>query len=361
MSARFATHDRGVVSTFDIVGSYFVDSFFNHVYAGARAALAAGAGDSLTDEYVRRLQAYVLGVKSDERCYGDVVRGVHLYFTRTTRYTTLGFAEFVNRIVGACVPGDYFRQFTPQDKDELLSSVLCDLVSALAVCITTPEMLRLVIDNHDRTPDVTIRMLQDTAVSSLLEKRASLHNKFLQKVGQADPQDSSISVLKQALRRLVREKTEAVAAAAAAEAAAVAARGDLRSARSRAAKLTRLVELLRAERDQGQTAAAAAACLPSRDTLAEGSPGRDAFGSLACSGRGRRAAAVLPRGNGSDGDRGADSDNSDNSASSVAGDSSDAAGATSDAAGAYAPVEADTEVSSVPESLFDRLTKEFDG
>ena len=273
MSEKFASHDPRVVSVFEIVGAYFTDTVFNHVHHSAKVNLTGGS--SLTDEYVRRIQAYVLGVKNDGRCYSDVVQGVHAYFTGTTRFTTLGFAEFVDRVVGVCVPDEYFRQFSPQDKDELLSSALCDLVSNLAAFATKPDMLRRIIDGHDKTPDVTIRMLQDAAVNSLITKRAALHNKFLRKMGQARdtvPVDV-VDDMKRALRRLVKEKTEAEARAGLAEERADLAEAGLRKqsrdSRQREAKLLKLVELLRRGRDEGAAAVGVGLCMPRRDTLAE--------------------------------------------------------------------------------------------
>jgi hypothetical protein len=247
MAAGFASHDPKVLSILEIAGSYQVDCLFNHVYAGARSNLGGGA--SLTDEYIRRVQAYVLGVKSDERCYGDVVQGLHRYFASTTRYTALSFADFVDRVVGVCIPEDYFRQLTTQDKDEMLGSILCDLVSNLAAFVTRPDALRRVIDEHDRAPAVTIRMLQDEAVRVLLAKRAALHNKFLCKMGQAREHVAMdvVDDMKRALRRLAKEKTEALVQAEEAEEAAGHLKKELAAAREREAKLRQLVELLRAE------------------------------------------------------------------------------------------------------------------
>jgi hypothetical protein len=277
-AGKFASHDPRVVSVFEIVSAYFCDTYYNHVHHSAKTNLTSGA--SLTDEYVRRIQAYVIGVKNDGRCYSDVVQGVHTYFTGTTRFTTLSFAEFVNRIVGVCVPEEYFRQFSPQDKDEMLSSVLCDLVSNLAAFATKPDMLRRIIDGHGTTPEVTIRMLQDAAVNALITKRAALHNKFLRKQGQARDTVSMdiVDDMKKALRRLVKEKAEVAARAEASEAAQDALRRQIRDAKQREAKLLKLVELLRRGRDEGPAKVGAELCVPRRDTLAEAevSAGRNA-------------------------------------------------------------------------------------
>ena len=270
MSAgAFSSQDPKVVSVFEIVGSYFVDTVFNHVYHSSNSSVTGAT--SLTDEYVRQVQAYCIGVKTDSRCYSDVVQGVHTYFVNSTRFTTMSFAEFVDRIVGVCIPEMYFRQFSPQDKDEMLSSIMCDLISNLAAFATRPEMLRRIIDGHAVAPEVTVRMLQDAAVKSLLTKRSELHNKFLMKVSQARDYVSmdTVEEMKRALRRLVKEKADASARAAAAEAAAAAAQEKIRAFKEREGKLLRVVDMLRRAKAEGAAVVGAGLRLPRQETLAE--------------------------------------------------------------------------------------------
>jgi hypothetical protein len=271
-SGNFTSHDPRVISVFEIIGAYFTDTMYNHVYHSAKTNVTSGS--SVTDEYVRRIQAYVVGVKGDATCYRDVVQGVHTYFTGTTRYTTLSFAEFVDRIIGICVPEEYFRQFAPQDKDELLSSVICDLVSNLASFATKPDMLRRIIDGHRTTPEVTIRMLQDAAVNALITKRAALHNKFLRKMGQARDQVSMdvVDDMKKALRRLLREKAAATSRADEAERTLDHFKNQVKAGKLREAKLLKLVNLMRRGRDEGPAAAGVSLRIPQRERIAEEDP-----------------------------------------------------------------------------------------
>jgi hypothetical protein len=269
MSGIFTSHDPKVISVFEIISAYFCDTIFNHIHHSAKVNLTSGS--SLTDEYVRHIHPYVIGVKNDARCYSDIVQGVHTYFTGTTRFTTLSFVEFVDRVVGVCVPEEYFKQFSPQDKDELLSSVLCDLVSNLAAFTTKPDMLRRIIDDHSITPDVTVRMLQDAAVTSLITKRAALHNKFLQKIGQSRDTVSMdvVDDMKKALRRLVKEKSDSMAKAEDAENALIDLKRQYRELKQREAKLLKLIDLLKRGREEGHAAVGIDLQVPRRDTIAE--------------------------------------------------------------------------------------------
>ncbi len=170
-------HDSKVVSIFEIIGSFVVDTFFNHVYTNAKNNV--GTNSTLVDEYIKRIQLYVLGIKDNKKYYEKVVNGMLKYFTQTTKYVSLTYPEFVDKIVITCIPVEYFRQLTNQDKDEIFASIITDLISSLATFVTRPEILRKIVDEHDKSSLATIRLLQDNSVNILTTKRISLINKFI--------------------------------------------------------------------------------------------------------------------------------------------------------------------------------------
>lgn len=166
---QFANYDKRLISILEVVGSHFVDIYFNHVYNSSQTKLKAGG--SLTDEYTRQIRAYITGVKTDEQLYRTVIQGLHRYFQNATRFSALSFTDFVERIVSQFIPPEYYGQFKTQEKDETLGSIVADLVSGLGVYISSSDMLRRVIDEHNLNTNVTIRMLQDQAITILLNKR----------------------------------------------------------------------------------------------------------------------------------------------------------------------------------------------
>ena len=197
--------DPKIISIFEIIGSYFTDVIFNHIYRSAKNSQV----DSLTDTFRKHIHSYVMGIKTDHNSYSNVIMEIHRYFQATTAFTTLSFAGFVDKVTSICVPNDYFEQFTSQDKDEILSSIVSDLIANLATYSTQSDMLRKIIDTHTVTPDVTIRMLQDASISILLTKRENIMNRFMKK--QIQSRDSvSMDVvedMKEVIRKLVIEKS----------------------------------------------------------------------------------------------------------------------------------------------------------
>jgi len=267
--------DLRTKSVYEILGSYFTDVLFNSVYSSAFSNVSAGM--SCTDEYVSRLKAYVLGVKTDPNLYSKVIQNVHNYFTTMTSYSTINFSRFVDAIIEVTVPREFFGDLQSKDKDEFLSSIVCDLVSHMAVYAAGPA-LRRIIDMRGSPTDagVTHRMMIDNAIDILVSKRSDIRNKFLKKVAQARETVSSdvLDNVKAVVRRLVQEKAEVSAKLATALAELESCRTRLHAEHVVGSKLRRTIELL----TQGQSIGPAAAGRlprPSRhDTIAELEPPR---------------------------------------------------------------------------------------
>ncbi len=248
--ARGALRDPKLVSIFSVCGSYFVDVLFNHMYNAARPTVDS----SITDEYRQNASAYMIGVKSDSKCYHTVIQNLHQYFINHTRLTTMTFSDFVDKVVSCFVPASYFMQMTADEKDEILSSVICELVSGLVVHCTSADMLRRVIDTRDTEAVVTIRMMQEKAITIQEQKRDAIHNDFLRQVGQ--PRETvpahMVEKLKKALRQLAREKADEATRADEAEDEIEGlleeldeVRDEVRRLRERESKYKRALELLR--------------------------------------------------------------------------------------------------------------------
>lgn len=268
-SRKFASYDPRLISILEILGSHFVDVYFNHVYNSAQTHLEAGA--SLADEYVRRVQAYIIGVKSDKQCYHVVVQNLHGYFQATTRYTTLSFVDFVELIVQQFIPKEYYDLLKAPEKDESLGSIVADLVSALGAYVATPDMLRRIIDGHDHQPLVTIRMIQNRAVTILLAKRGEIQNSFLRRIGQAKDTVSMdvVDDLKQAIRKLAKQKASLKAQLGAAEERVMELEDEVAALKKKDGKCRKLIGLMKAEREQWLQGAAFAATVPGRNYHAE--------------------------------------------------------------------------------------------
>lgn len=270
--SQFSSYDQKLISILEILSAHFVDIYYNHVYNSAQ--MQQPPEGSLTDEYVRQIRAYILGIKSDKYNYQNVVKLLHAYFQTMTRFKTLTFTDFVERIVQNFIPPEYYDLYKTEEKDEILGSIVTDLISELGVFVTTPAMLRRVIDQHNQMYKVSIRILQDRGIWILLNKREEIRNRFLRRVGQTKdsiPQEV-LDNLKRMIRRLAKDKTDLQIRLRAAEDQVRAHENKIAASKQREAQFKLLIQRLQAVQDLGQPAAAFAAMVPPRDTLAEYDP-----------------------------------------------------------------------------------------
>ena len=269
---QFGSYDKKLISILEILGSHFVDVYYNHVYNSARTGLKSGG--SLTDEYVRRVQSYIVGVKTDEQCYRQIVQNLHRYFQSATRYTTLSFVDFVERIVQQFIPSEYYNLLNSSEKDESLGSIIADIVSGLGAYVTSPDLIRRIIDEHDHNPRVTIRMIQDQGVTILLAKRGEIHNSFLRRIGQAKDTVSMdvVDGLKQVIRKLVKQKAELRTQLGETEEQVLELEDEIREYKKREGKFKKVIKLMQIEKDQGQPAAAYSMTVPPYNNHAELDP-----------------------------------------------------------------------------------------
>lgn len=264
---QFASYDKRLISILEIVSAHFVDIFYNHVYHSSRLK----ADGSHTDEFVRQVQAFVIGVKTDEQSYHQIVQRLHEYFRQSTRYATLSFGDFVEQITQQFIPKEFYDSLKMPEKDETLSSIIADLVSALGAAVTAPDMLQRIIDNHDANPRVTIRMIQDKGITILLAKRGEIHNKFLRRIGQAKDTVSMdiVEDLKGAIRRLVKQKASAMSQLGETEERVMELEDEVAAFKAREAKFKKLIKMLQEEKVKGKAGTVLGAAVPPRSVIAE--------------------------------------------------------------------------------------------
>jgi hypothetical protein len=145
MSGTFANQDPTLISILEVLGSYFVDVFYNHLYNSTK--LRKGER-SITDAYRGQVQAYILAIQNDNQLYRTTVVTLHTYFRNTTSFATISFNSFVDKVVGQFVPKEYLDLYETEERDEVLSSIICDLVASLGAYAISSDMLTRIIDNH---------------------------------------------------------------------------------------------------------------------------------------------------------------------------------------------------------------------
>jgi len=292
---HFKNYDTHLISVLEVVGSYYVDIFYNIIYNLAKTHVSKGGG-SITDDYRRQVQSYILGVRQEEKCYRDAVGNLHKYFQTRTRYSSLNFPDFVDKIVSQFMPVEYYKSIKTSEKDEFLSSILCDLIAALGGYMTRPDILPRIIDDRDKDHEVTIRMLQDHSIYLQITARDRIHNQFFCKLGQTKDMVSVTVVddLKKAIRQLVKDKSQMAVTIEDTTRELKRLTADFQKSklqwREKESKYNRLLEMVRSIQDKGISQAAHQFYTPPINDIAESSTKRSwVYDANAVCGEGARA------------------------------------------------------------------------
>lgn len=207
----YPNEDKQTIYLFEIIGSFFTDIFFNHIYVNAKIKVPKES--SLIDEYIKKLQLYLIGIKNNQDCYLSVMQNLVKYYNTVTK-SKLDYNSFVSLIITKCIPPIFVEQFTTFNKQEIVSNIICDLVSNLATYIASPNIINHVVIEHTLYAEDTIRMLQDYSIHLLVVKKLNILNKFLKETGEVkeDTNDNILVIieLKKVIKQILTEKNEVI-------------------------------------------------------------------------------------------------------------------------------------------------------
>lgn len=173
---RLESHSSHVKSVYEILGAYFVDVAYNHLYLRAKQG---AQGRSVTDEYRACLAAYATGVVNDDDLYLRTVEGVIYRFQTSTRFGSIGSGEFIDHVIKASVPAEIYTNLQESDRRGFLAVVLKKAATEIVEIAGRPKMLAGIIDDHMNGNNVFA--MQDEMISSLLGVRDDLFHKFLER------------------------------------------------------------------------------------------------------------------------------------------------------------------------------------
>jgi hypothetical protein len=159
---------------FDLIGTYFVDMFYNHHYLHAYYMAQQQLHKTITDAYRYVLVMFVTGMRGDHDSYKKFVNGMFEFYR--SKLGHLLFAEFQDRFLCAVVPEEYYGAFNSNDKDNAMKKILCDAARDLSKSVLEQNVLCMIIDDHENKANVSF--LQEVATDTFIRLRDEYHSKF---------------------------------------------------------------------------------------------------------------------------------------------------------------------------------------
>ena len=176
-----SAYSSTTVSVFQIVGAYFVDVYYNHLYTEAIKFKTDGKVASVTEGYRHATFAFLTALDNKAKGYkpehyNKLIQGINEYFVFWTTYSSLTLSECIDKIVREFVPADYFASLNKEQKRNILRSVLIESIREFTK-IVIGEFLGAIIDNHDEPANV--EALKEKMVDTFIMQRETMFHKFL--------------------------------------------------------------------------------------------------------------------------------------------------------------------------------------
>ena len=194
-------YDQSTLSKFDIIGSYFVNLFYNEFYSKANSLKINGSYNNTTDAYKNILCSYLDFIKKPE-FFKQIIKGIHTYCISTTKYTTMTHKECVDFMVSEFIPQKLWNSIRENQKNKLFHESINHSINLFTTEIISNHLV-MIIDNHAHQENITI--LQDLFLKIILLEKDKIYSKFL------NPENNntiSVELFKSKLLEIITEKKE---------------------------------------------------------------------------------------------------------------------------------------------------------
>ncbi len=176
-----SSYSSTTVSVFQVVGAYFVDIYYNHLYTEAVKFKTDGKASSVTEGYRHATFAFLSALDNKAKGYkpenyNKLLQGINEYFIFWTNFSSLTISECIDKIVREFVPADYFASLNKEQKRNILRQMLIDSIREFTK-IVIGEFLGAIIDNHGETANV--EALKEKMVDVFILQRETLFHKFI--------------------------------------------------------------------------------------------------------------------------------------------------------------------------------------
>lgn len=175
ISNIYNKYDQSTLSKFDIIGSYFVNLYYNEFYIKSKNLKFDSVYNNITEGYKNVLSSYLEFTKKAE-FFKQIIKGIHTYCISTTRYTTMTHKECIDFMVYEFVPSNLWSSLRENQKNKLFHESIVNCITIFTEKIISNH-LHIIIDHRDQPENITI--LQDLFLSIILFEKDKIFSKFL--------------------------------------------------------------------------------------------------------------------------------------------------------------------------------------
>jgi hypothetical protein len=208
-----SAYSATTMSTYQLLASYIVDVYYNHLYVEAIKMKNAPSNQvpSITEGYKHAVLAFLSAIDNKSktykaRHYSQLLTGINEYFTTWTSFSTLTLSDCINKIVTEFVPSDFFESLNKDQRRNILRIVLTSSIREFSA-VVIKDFLTSIIDNH--MEQTNIHALKERMVDLLILERDGFYNKFLStKIGKtSETVDKTLALkMQREIKSLLNDK-----------------------------------------------------------------------------------------------------------------------------------------------------------
>jgi hypothetical protein len=191
----------------ELIGCYFVDTFYNSLYLSAKAE-AIRKSTTKTQEYKLSMISYINAINGGREFYAKIVDGLLKWFQVNTQLITCSLEEFENKVIREYVPRMFYDDMSHSEKDKILSSVITTAAQKFASFINKPNTKHLSMIIDGRKDKDNIRYFQKEMLSIMLEQRDIIFGKFIDRNSVKKIDAIFVDKLKDELKKQLGEKLQ---------------------------------------------------------------------------------------------------------------------------------------------------------
>ena len=191
----------------ELLGCYFVHTFYNSLYLSAKAE-AARKSTTKTQEYKLAMLSYINAINGGKEFYKRTIDGILTWFQTNTKLLTISLEDFENRILKEYIPRIFYDDMANSEKDKILSSIVTTAANNFASFLNKPNTKHIAMIIDGRKEVDNIRYFQKEMLGIMLEQRDIIYGKFIDRNKVKKVDAHFVEKLKDELKKQLAEKIQ---------------------------------------------------------------------------------------------------------------------------------------------------------
>lgn len=175
MNRHLSKYGNNTITRFDIVGSFFVNLFYNEFFKKANSIKQQSLDKSTTEIFKELIVAYSEFTHREE-FFKQAVKGIHAYIISNTNQIDMTHKECIDFIVKEFIPQNIFESLRENQKAKIFHDAIANVVRQFISTIVS-KYIKMVIDY--RTSPESSTVLQNEFLDIICLEKDKVYGRFI--------------------------------------------------------------------------------------------------------------------------------------------------------------------------------------